>query len=165
MSDGAAVKFWILALLLAAVHLLLHVGFSYGRGAPDLLTLGILLASREVGLGRSAGLGLFFGLLEDALSVLSFGANSVAMAVVACLGALTKDFFVGDSKYFLVSYLFIGKWVRDLVHWVAVGWVDTGAALRQPFVEQVLIDGGIASLYVAAVGVVVGTLIGAGAES
>jgi len=165
MSDGAVMKYWVMALLLAALHLLLHVGFSYGRGAPDLLTLAILLASREVGLGRAAGLGLFFGLLEDALSVLSFGANTVAMTVVACAGALTRDFFVGDSKYFLVSYLFIGKWIRDLSHWIAVGWVDTGAALRQPFVEQVLIDGGIASLYVAGVGVVVGTLLGVGAES
>ena len=165
MSEGRAVKFWVAAGVLACLHLLLHVGFSYGRGAPDLLTVGLLLAAREVGLGRAAGLGLFFGLLEDALSVLSFGANSVAMCVVGSAGALTRDFFVGDSRYFLVSYLFIGKWVRDLAHWAAAGWVDAGAGPRQPFVEQVLIDGGIASLYVAAVGLVVGALLGVGREA
>jgi hypothetical protein len=151
--------------VLAVLHLLLHVGFSYGRGAPDLLTLGLLLAAREISLGKAAGLGLFFGLLEDALSVLSFGANTVAMTVVACAGALTRDLFVGDSRLFLVSYLVIGKWVRDLGHWVAVGWADAGAGLRQPFVEQVLVDGGIASLYVAAVGLLVVALTGVGSEA
>ncbi len=160
-----ALGHWIAAALLAVLHFVLHVGLSYGRGAPDLLTLGLLLASREIGLSRAAGLGLVFGLLEDALSMLSFGANSVAMTVVACVGAATRDLFVGDSRYFLVSYLFFGKWVRDLIHWVAVGWVESGAGLRQPFVEQVVIEGGIASLYVAAVGVVVGTALGAGTES
>ena len=165
MNDGRAVKVWVAAGVLAFLHLLLHVGFSYGRGAPDLMAVGLLLAAREIGLGRAAGLGLAFGLLEDALSVLSFGANSVAMCVVGCAAALTKDFFVGDSRYFLVSYLFIGKWVRDLVHWAAAGWVDAGAGPRQPFVEQVLIDGGIAALYVAAVGVVVGSFLGMGREA
>ncbi len=165
MTRERAVRVGFVVALLAASHLLLHVGFSYGRGAPDLLTLGLLLAAREVALGKAAGLGLFFGLVEDALSVLSFGANTVAMTVVASLGAVTRDFFVGDSRLFLVSYLVIGKWVRDLSHWVAVGWVEAGAGLRQPFVEQVLVDGGIASLYVAAVGVVVVGLTGVGADA
>jgi rod shape-determining protein MreD len=164
MTDGRELRFWIVAAFLASLHLLLHVGFSYGRGAPDLLTVGLLFAAREVGLGRAAGLGLFFGLLEDALSVLSFGANSVAMCVVGVGGALTRDLFVGESRGFLVSYLFIGKWVRDLVHWAAAGWVEAGAGPRQPFVEQVLIDGGIGALYAAGVGVLLGGLIGLGRE-
>jgi hypothetical protein len=151
--------------LLATLHLLLHVGFAYGRGAPDLLTLALLLAAREVSLGRASGLALLFGLVEDALSVLSFGANTVAMTSVAVVGAATRDFFMGDSRLFVVSYLVIGKWSRDLVHWVAVGWVEAGAGLRRPFVEQVIVDGGIASLYVALVGVVVVALTGVGSDA
>ena len=158
MSDRTRIVFVVGAL--AVVHLLLHVGFSYERGAPDLLTLGLLFASREVGVARASALGLFFGLLEDALSVLAFGANSVAMTIIAIAGALTRDLFVGDSRLFLVLYLLIGKWVRDLVHWVAVG-----EGLRQPFVEQVLIDGGIASVYVALVGILVAGLTGIGQEA
>jgi hypothetical protein len=165
VSRDRALRVAVVVGLLAVLHLLLHVSFSYGRGAPDLLTLGLLLAAREVALGKAAGIGLFFGLLEDALSVLSFGANTVAMTLVACAGALTRDLFVGDSRLFLVSYLVIGKWVRDLTHWVAVGWVEAGAGLRQPFVEQVLVDGGIASVYVAVVGVAVAALTGLGSEA
>lgn len=157
MSDRT--RAWIAVVLLAFLHLVLHVGLSYERGAPDLLTLGLLFAAREVGAARASALGLFFGLLEDALSVLAFGANSVAMTVVAIAGALTRDLFVGDSRFFMISYLLLGKWTRDLVHWVAVG-----EGQRQPFVEQVLVDGGIASVYVAIVGVVVVGLSGVGRE-
>ena len=141
-------RVWLLFAGLALTHLLLHVGFGIGRAAPDLLTVALLLGAREMGMGRAAGMGLFFGLLEDALSLLSFGANSVAMTIIAALGAVTRDLFVGDSVFFLVSYFLLGKWLRDLVYWFMVG-----ESLRQPFVDQVLIQGLIGGLYAAVVGV------------
>lgn len=160
MSSAARARVWVLAAVLLVLHLFLHVGLSYGREAPDLLTLGLLFVAREVRIGRAAAVGLLFGLVEDALSVLAFGANSAAMTIVAVSGALTRDFFVGDSRTFLVSYLFLGKWTRDLLHWIAVG-----EGLREPFVEQVLIEGGIASLYVGAVGLLVAEVWGLGREA
>jgi cell shape-determining protein MreD len=142
-------RVWLFFAGLALTHLLLHVGFGIGRAAPDLLTVALLLGAREMGMGRAAGMGLFFGLLEDALSVLAFGANSVAMTIIAALGAVTRDLFVGDSVFFLVAYFLLGKWLRDLVYWLMVG-----ESLRQPFVDQVLIQGLIGGLYAAVVGVV-----------
>lgn len=160
MSDVGRLRVWVLALVLFLLHFLLHVGLSYGREAPDLLTLALLLVAREVSVGRAAALGLVLGLFEDALSVLAFGGNSVAMTLVAIGGALTKDLFVGDSRLFLISYVFLGKWIRDLAHWIAVG-----EGLRQPFVEQVLIEGGISSAYVAVVGLLVAEVWGVGREA
>jgi cell shape-determining protein MreD len=160
MSAPAKVRVWAWVGILFFLHFLLHVGLSYGRAAPDLLTLGLLLAAREIGAGRASALGLLFGLIEDALSVLAFGANSLAMTVVAVGGATTRDLFVGDSRLFLIAYLFVGKWVRDLVHWIAVG-----EGLRQPFVEQVLVQGALHGLYVAAIGIVIAGLAGLGGES
>lgn len=159
MSSFGRPRAWVLALLLFALHFLLHVGFSYGRGAPDLLTLAILLLARELPVGRAGVVGLIFGLCEDALSVLAFGANSIATTLVAIGGAITRDLFVGDSRTFLMSYVFIGKLVRDLVHWIAVG-----EGLRQPFGEQVVIEGGIAALYLTAIGLVVAEVWGVGRE-
>jgi rod shape-determining protein MreD len=138
---------WVLVGILVLLHFVLHVGFGIGRAAPDLLTIGLLLLARDVGIGTAAGVGLVFGLLEDSLSVLVFGANSVAMTAIGILGALTRDLFVGDSRLFVVSYLFLGKLARDSIHWVLVG-----EDLRQPFSEQVLAQGGIGALYAAAVG-------------
>lgn len=160
MSAEWAWRTWILVAALVILHFLLHVGFGYGRGAPDLLTIGLLLAAREVGLGGAAVTGLFFGLLEDALSVLAFGANTVAMTAIGILGAFTRDVFVGDSRLFAISYFFVGKWLRDFIHWVMVG-----EELRQPFVDQVLVQGAAGGAYAAAVGLFVVTLAGRPGEA
>lgn len=160
VTGSVRLRVWLLVGALFVAHFFLHVGLSYGRGAPDLLTLGLLLGAREMGLARASILGLVFGLLEDALSVLSFGANTVAMTLVAVGGAATRDLFVGDSRFFLVSYVLLGKWIRDFMHWIAVG-----NSVRQPFIEEVVVQGGLASLYVAVVGVVVAGLFGLGSEA
>lgn len=151
----APARIWILVGVLVVVHFLLHVGMGIGRAAPDLLAVGLLVASREVEVGWAAGTGFVFGLLEDALSMLAFGANTVAMTLLGILGALSRDFFVGDSRLFLISYFVVGKWIRDFVHWIAVG-----EELRQPFLDQVLIQGMIGGFYAAAVGVALLALIG-----
>ena len=140
--------FWSVVVALVLLHFFLHVGLGLGRRAPDLATVALLLAAREVGMGGAAGIGFFLGLLEDSLSVLAFGANGVAMALVGTLGALTRDLFVGDSLTFLVSYFVAGKLVRDLSHWIMVG-----ESLRLPFVEQVVVQGTLGALYAAAVGI------------
>lgn len=156
MTSGArARRTLILVAILAAMHFVLHVALGVRGRAPDLLTVALLLAAREVGVGAAGGIGLAFGLLEDALSVLAFGANSVAMTAVAILGALTRDLFVGDSRLFLVSYLFVGKWIRDLLHWVVVG-----DALRLPFTDQVVAQGALGAAYAAGAGLLLLTLAG-----
>lgn len=148
-------RVWVVAAILFVLHFLMHVGMGLGNGAPDLLTVALLLTVREVGVGAGAGIGLGFGLLQDALSVLSFGANGLAMTVLGAAGALTRDLFVGDSLVFLVSYFVLGKFLRDLVHWVVVG-----DALRQPFVEQVVQQGLVGGVYAAATGIFVMALAG-----
>lgn len=153
MRSRATVWFVVAGLFL--LHFLLHVGLGWGREAPDLLTVALLLAAREVDVGTAAGTGLLLGLLEDSLSVLSFGANGVAMSVVGLAGAVTRDLFVGDSLFFLVSYFVVGKFARDLVHWVVVG-----DAVRQPFVEHVLLQGLLGGLYAALIGIAVMAVTG-----
>lgn len=159
MSSPVRIRVWFLVGILFILHFLLHVGFAFGVGAPDLLTVSLLLAAREIGVGRASAMGLAFGLFEDALSVLAFGANSIAMTVVAIGGAMTRDLFVGDSRLFLVSYLLLGKWTRDLIHWIAMG-----EGVRQPFVDQVLIQGGVSGAYAAAVGMALAAMTGLGRD-
>jgi cell shape-determining protein MreD len=159
MTPDLRIRVWVLVGVLFMLHFILHVGFAFGLGAPDLLTVALLLAAREVGMGRGAALGLFFGLVEDALSVLAFGANSVAMTITAIGGAFTRDIFVGDSRFFFSFYLFLGKWLRDLMHWLAVG-----DGFRQPFVDQVIVQGAVGATYVAAVGTVLVAITGLGRD-
>ena len=72
---------------MAFLHFLLHLGFGFGNVAPDLLTISLLLAAREVGMGTAAGIGFVFGLLLDAFSILAFGANTVVMTVLGAVGS------------------------------------------------------------------------------
>lgn len=154
-----SLRIWGTVAVLVVLHFLLHLGVGLGREAPDLLTVALLVAARELRMGAGAGVGFVFGLLEDAFSVLAFGANAIAMTLVGAVGARTRDLFVGDSLVFVVSYLFLGKWLRDLVFWVAVG------ELRGPFVDAMLVQGGLAAVYAALVGLVAMWVSGAWWES
>jgi rod shape-determining protein MreD len=153
-------RVWGVVGLLVFVHFLLHLSLGIGERAPDLLVIALLIAAREVGVGRGAGLGFALGLLDDAFSVLAFGANTLALTLVGAGGARTRDLFVGDSFVFFTSYLVLGKWSRDLIHWIAVG-----ERMREPFVDAMLVQAPIAAAYAAVVGLVVISVIGLGWES
>jgi len=151
--------FWALLVVLAVLHFLFRLGFGFEERVPDLLTLSLLLAARTGGAGVGAGLGFLFGLLEDALSLLAFGANTVAMTVVGVVGAGTRAFFVGDSVLFVVGYLMAGKWLRDMIFWIVAG-----EAVREPFVRSVVVQGGAGALYVGLVGTLLVLLAGRARE-
>jgi cell shape-determining protein MreD len=145
---------------LILLHFGLHLSLGLGEGAPDLLVVALLIGAKEVDIGRGAGIGFFLGLLDDAFSVLAFGANTFALTLVGLGGARTRDLFVGDSLLFLTSYLVLGKWIRDLLHWVAVG-----EGLRESFVDTMLIQSPISAAYAGLIGVVVIAISGLGWET
>jgi cell shape-determining protein MreD len=138
----------ILVPLLVVIHLFLHLGLGIGKAAPDFMTVALLLAAREVGMGAGGALGFSLGLLEDSFSVLAFGANTLALTIVGILGARTRDFFVGESRRFFFTYLVAGKLLRNLIHWLAAG-----ERVRAPFLNAVVVDGTVAAVYCAVLGV------------
>jgi len=139
------------------LHFLLHVGFGLGAWAPDLLTVGLLVLAREVRVGVAAGVGFAFGLLEDAFSILAFGANAVALTVVGILGTRSRDLFVGESLTFLVSYLGLGTWLRFALQWLVGG--EGGP--RPPAGQTLLVQAPLAALYAAGVGILLLRVMGA----
>jgi len=148
--------FWLLVVLLPVGHFMAQVGFGMGALAPDLLTLAVLLVSREMRTSRAAGLGFLFGLMEDAFSILAFGANALTMTLLAVAGSRTRDLFVGESVSFFMGYLFIGTWMRYALHWLVAGSEVRGAAGH-----VLLVEAPLGAAYVALVGVVL--LLGTGA--
>ena len=132
---------------LILMHLVLHVALGFGEGAPDLFVVAILLGSRSMNVRSAAALGLLLGLLEDAYSMTSFGSNVLAMTVLGMAGAKSRDLFVGDSRSFLVTYFFVGAWVR-----IVLVWAVTETAMRQAFDERFLLHSGLLALYAASVG-------------
>lgn len=138
---------WV-ALALVVVHLVLHVGVGWRDGAPDLFVLTLLIASRRLHVGAAAGVGFGLGLLEDAFSALSFGANAFSMTVTGILGSRSRDYFVGDSLLFLFFYFLAGKWIREIL-----AWIVSDSAVRTSFPTRVLWEAPLAGIYVAFIGV------------
>ncbi len=156
----APLRVWGVVGFLVVLHFGLHLSLDLGESAPDLLVVALLIGAREVNIGWGAGIGFVLGLLDDAFSALAFGANTFALTLVGMGGAGTRDLFVGDSLLFLTSYLVFGKWVRDLLHWVAVG-----EGLREGFVDTMLIQSPISAVYAGVIGLVAITVSGLGWET
>lgn len=145
----------VTASMLVVAHFFIHVGFGIGAGAPDLLTLALLLLARESHMAGAALVGLAMGLTEDAQGLLAFGASGFAMASVGALASWTRDYFVGETRLFAVAYLFLGKWVRDFLYWLAVG-----SDARPGAFGALVVDAGLAALYMTVVGLAVTFLLG-----
>ena len=152
-------RFWGVVAALPVLHFLFHVGLGAARWSPDLLTVALLLGARELRMGTAAGLGFFLGLLEDAFSLLAFGANAIALTIVGIVGARSRELFVGDSLFFLISYLAIGKWMRDLLHWLA-----SAEEVRGPAMEQLVVEAAVGAGYAAAIGALIVFFMGAWRE-
>jgi rod shape-determining protein MreD len=133
--------------VLVVLHFTVHLGIGVGPGGIDLLTIAVLLGVRRTSGARGALLGLLVGLLQDSLSLLAFGAQSVTYALLGYLGARSRDLFYGDSVLFVVLYLFVGKWLHDLLYYGLAG-----AAVRGEPVARFLVDAPVAALWTAAVG-------------
>ncbi|MEO2158244.1 MAG: rod shape-determining protein MreD [bacterium] len=139
---------WTLILFLVVLHLFLRLTLGYGHSAPDLFVVALLLATREVSLGTGSLLGLLLGILEDGFSVVSFGAHAFSFSVLGLVSGRIRDIFVGDSAIFMAAYFFLGKFLRDLLYWIAVGDLA-----RDPFIDIFLPDALLAATYVGLVGV------------
>ena len=141
--------FWVFIGVLVVIHFALHLSFGIEETAPDLITVSVLLAARQVTGGPAAGVGFALGLLEDAVSLGAFGAAAVTQTVIGYLGARSRDLFVGDSAIFLGSYLFLGSWAQDALYFLLAGGVRRG----EP-VDALLLTAPLEALYAAVVGLV-----------
>ncbi len=141
--------FWLFIALLVLIHFSLHLGLGLGVTAPDLLTVAVLLAARRLRSAPAALLGLVLGLFQDALSLLSFGAEAVTQAVLGFVGARARDYFVGESAFFVGIYLFVGKWCHDVL-FLLLSRTGSGGEVA----SRLLVQAPLAGVYAAACGVV-----------
>src|SRR5918996_687187 len=118
MGTRGGASFWVFIIVLVIVHLVLHVALGLDAAAPDLITAAVLLSARILGGSSAAAVGLVLGILADALSLTTFGAQALVNTVIGFLGARSRDLFEGDSLLFIGAYVFIGKWLRDALYFL-----------------------------------------------
>ena len=141
--------FVLFIVLLVVIHLFLKVGIGIGFWAPDLLTIALLLAARRLPAGWAAGTGLAIGLIRDSVNLTTFGSDMVVLTLLGYLGSRTRDYFVGDSMFFLAIYLFLGKWLHDALYFV----VSRSIGVRDAF-SSLVVEAPITAAYTALCGLV-----------
>lgn len=149
MTSGRGWPFWTYIALLVIIYFALHLALGLGAVVPDLLTIAVLMAARRLGAVGSAAFGLAMGVLRDALSLVAFGADAIALTIVGYIGARSRDLFLGDSLLFVATYLFVGKWFHDVIYYGIAG-----RALGVDLVSRLLVQAPIGAVYAAAAGIV-----------
>lgn len=134
MSRGRTWSFWLLLVLLVALYFFLHLSLGFGTAVPDLLTIALLLAARQLRAPGAAAVGFGLGLLRDSLSLVAFGADTITMTLLGYLGSRSRDLFLGDSILFVAVYLTVGKLLHDTIYYLIAGPALGDGMLR--FVSQ-----------------------------
>jgi rod shape-determining protein MreD len=101
---------------------LLLVGLQYTlrpvlawRAPIDFLVIALLLVAVRARPGVAAMVGFALGLLADSLTPGAFGAGALAMTVVGFGASWLKAAFFADNLALNGIFVFLGKWVFDLI--------------------------------------------------
>jgi rod shape-determining protein MreD len=110
------------AVITFAVLVLLHFTLRplLGWRAPiDFLLLAVLTAAVRVRPAGAVAIGFFVGLAADSLSPDALGAGALAMLVVAYVASWLKAVFFADSLQLYALFFFVGKWLFDIIYFIA----------------------------------------------
>ncbi len=110
------------AIVTFAVLVLLHFTLRplLGWRAPiDFLLLAVLTSAVRVRPAGAVVIGFVVGLVADSLSPDTLGAGALAMLLVAYLASWLKAVFFADSLPLNAMFFFAGKWLFDIIYFIA----------------------------------------------
>ena len=148
-------RFWFVLAGLVLLHFSVRTRLGDDRIAPDFLLLAVLMYTIRAAPGPSAGAGFIVGIIRDALTPASFGANALAHTLVGYLSSWAKAVFFAENLFVNGCIFFGGTWVRNLVVTLASGQLK-GASLAW----ELLVWSPLQSLTTALVGVLVLIILG-----
>jgi rod shape-determining protein MreD len=108
-------------LVLTFFHFALAPLFDQWFAGPNLLLCAVLVSARQLRPGMAAVVGFILGVLEDAMAVSHFGLGTLLLVLMAYIGSLTRDTFVGEEPLFIGTYLFVGTWVYETAIFLILG--------------------------------------------
>jgi rod shape-determining protein MreD len=114
MNWGATVRTILLCAVLIFLHYTLRPLLAW-RASADFLIIALLLASVRVRPGVAAILGFIIGLASDSLALSAFGAGALAMTLIGFAWSRLKAVFFADHVLLNGLFLFLGKWVYEIV--------------------------------------------------
>jgi rod shape-determining protein MreD len=153
VSWNTAVRTTIACVILIVLHYTLRPLLAW-RASVDFLILALLIGSVRMRPGVAAVYGFFLGFVADSVDVSGFGAAALAMSVVGFTASWLKAVFFADNLALNGFFLFLAKWVFDVLFLLLGGHVHGSELMVQMFVWSPL-----AAAVTAVAGVIVLTVL------
>lgn len=115
MNWTAAVRTAIVCLILIVLHYTLRPLLGW-RASIDFLLIALVFGAVRMRPGGAAVFGLVLGLATDSLAHDAFGAGALAGTIVGFSASYLKAVFFADNLALNGFFLFMGKWLFDLVY-------------------------------------------------
>jgi rod shape-determining protein MreD len=111
----AAVRTAIVCLILIVMHYTLRPLLGW-RASIDFLLIALVFGAVRMRPAAAAIFGFMLGLATDSLALGAFGAGALAATIVAFAASWLKAVFFADNLALNGFFLFLGKWLFDLIY-------------------------------------------------
>ncbi len=118
MTIGGIIRAVLTFVVLTLLHFTLRPLLGW-RAPIDFLLLAVLTTAVRVRPSGAVVIGFIVGLVADSLSPDTLGAGALAMTFVAYLASWLKAVFFADSLPLNALFFFVGKWLFDIIYFVA----------------------------------------------
>jgi len=153
MNWTGAARTTVVCAILIVLHYTLRPLLAW-RASVDFLIVALLFGSVRLRPGAAAVYGFMLGLVSDSLAVNGFGAAALGMSIVGFTTSWLKAVFFADNMALIGFFLFVSKWLFDLIFMITSHGASGGALAMQIFVWSPL-----SAAVTAATGVIVLTLL------
>jgi rod shape-determining protein MreD len=153
MNWTGAVRTIIVCAILIVLHYTLRPLLAW-HASIDFLVMALLIGSVRLRPGTAALYGFLLGLVSDSLAVSAFGAAALAMSVVGFAASWLKAVFFADNLALNGFFLFLAKWLFDLI-FLLVSQRASGAELAM----QLFVWSPLSAAVTAVAGVIVLSLL------
>ncbi len=133
MNWTGAVRTFIVCAILIVLHYTLRPLLAW-RASIDFLVVALLLGAVRMRPGAAAIYGFLLGLVSDSLAVSGFGAAALGMCIVGFSASWLKAVFFADNLALNGFFLFLAKWLFDLIFLLVGHRAHGGELLMQIFV-------------------------------
>jgi rod shape-determining protein MreD len=153
MTTGRGLWFALVFLVLVVLNYTLRPVLGW-HASIDFLAIAVLLVAVRARPGVATLVGFSVGLVSDAMTPEAFGAGALAFSLVAYSASSLKAAFFADNLALNAVFVFLGKWVGDLIFLAAEHRLG-----GSEFLAQALLWSPLAASVTAAVGLVVLMLV------
>lgn len=115
MNWTTLVRTAIVCLILIVLHYTLRPLLGW-RASIDFLLIALVFGAVRVRPASAAIFGFALGLAADSLALGAFGAGALAATIVGFAASWLKAVFFADNLALNGFFLFVGKWLFDLVY-------------------------------------------------